>query len=59
MLPNPPNSELKKGFTVAQMAEKQGWPESLVWAISLDGKSDSAKYYELRWGIKKGRLKLF
>ncbi len=48
----PPNSDLKKGFTVAQVAEKHGWPESLVWAVKLDGKSDPAKYKELQWGIR-------
>jgi DNA modification methylase len=48
----PPNNDLEKGFTVAQVAEKHGWPEPLVWAIKLDGKSDSAKYSELQWGIR-------
>jgi hypothetical protein len=26
VLPNPPNADLKKGLTVAQVAEKHGWP---------------------------------
>lgn len=52
MLANPLNSDLKKGFTVSQVAEKHGWPESLVWALKLKGKSDSAKYRELQWGIR-------
>jgi DNA modification methylase len=47
-----PNSDLKKGFTVAQVAEKHGWPESLVWAIKLDGKDDLPKYKELQWGVR-------
>ena len=52
MLANPLNSDLKKGFTVSQVAEKHDWPESLVWALKLEGKSDSAKYRELQWGIR-------
>jgi hypothetical protein len=48
----PPNSDLKKGFTVTQVAEKHGWPESLVWAVKIDGKDDAAKYRELQWGIR-------
>ena len=28
--PNEPNIDFKKGFTVAQVTEKQGWPESLL-----------------------------
>ncbi|MGD9160344.1 MAG: DNA methyltransferase [Desulfobacteraceae bacterium] len=52
IFPNEPNVDLKKGFTVAQVAEKHGWPEPLVWAISLDGKSDPVKYSELQWGIR-------
>jgi DNA modification methylase len=52
MLANPLNNDLKKGFTVSQVAEKHGWPESLVWALKLKGKSDSAKYRELQWGLR-------
>jgi hypothetical protein len=52
MLANPLNTDLKKGFTVAQVAEKHGWPESLVWSLKLDGKSDAAKYRELQWGLR-------
>jgi hypothetical protein len=26
VLPNPPKADLHKGFTVAQVAEKHGWP---------------------------------
>ncbi|MGD9159410.1 MAG: hypothetical protein PVG39_13445 [Desulfobacteraceae bacterium] len=40
----PPNNNFKKGFTVNQVAEKHGWPESLVWAVKLEGKDDAAKY---------------
>ena len=52
MLPNPINSDLKKGFTVTQVAEKHCWPESLVWAVKLSGKDDLDKYRELQWGIR-------
>jgi hypothetical protein len=52
IFPNEPNTDLKKGFTVAQVAEKHGWPESLVWALKLDGKNDAAKYQELQWGLR-------
>lgn len=58
IFPKSPNSGLQKGFIVAQVAKKHGWPESLVWAVKLDQKNDLPKYRELQWGIKKGRLKL-
>jgi len=34
------NTDLKRGFTVAQVAGKHGWPEPLAWSITLEGKSD-------------------
>jgi hypothetical protein len=46
----PPNSDLKKGPTVSQNAEKHGWPESLVWALKLEEKDNTAKCHELQWG---------
>jgi hypothetical protein len=52
------NSDLEKGFTVPQVAEKHGWPEPLVWSLKLDGKNDMDKCHELQWGIKD-RLKAF
>ncbi len=51
-LPNPINSEIEKGFTVTQIAEKHGWPEFLVWSLKLDGKNDLNKYQELQWGLR-------
>jgi hypothetical protein len=27
VLPFPPNADLKKGFTVSQVAQKHGWPD--------------------------------
>jgi hypothetical protein len=52
VLPNLIISDLKKGFTVSQTAEKHGWPESLVWSLKLEGKNDFDKYSELQWGIR-------
>ncbi|MBN2418893.1 MAG: hypothetical protein JXL81_05875 [Deltaproteobacteria bacterium] len=47
-----PISDLKKGFTVPQVAEKHGWPESLVWSIALEGKNDLCRFRDLQWGIR-------
>jgi len=44
------NSDLKRGFTVAQVAEKHGWPEPLVWSIALEGKDDLPRFKALKWG---------
>jgi len=46
------NDDLKKGFTVPQVAEKHNWSESLVWAVKLDGKDDLGKCHELQWVMK-------
>jgi hypothetical protein len=46
------NSDLKRGFTVPQVAEKHGWPEPLVWSLRLEGKSDVDKCRELQWEIR-------
>ncbi|NLD38998.1 MAG: ParB N-terminal domain-containing protein, partial [Desulfatiglans sp.] len=51
-LPKWVNNDIKKGFTISQVAEKHGWPESLVWAIRLDCKDDLGKCHELQWGIR-------
>ena len=32
------NSDLSKGFTVPQVAQKHGWPEPLVWSQALVNK---------------------
>ena len=45
------NTDLKRGFTVAQVAEKHGWPGPLVWAIALEGKDDLAGFKALMWGL--------
>ncbi|MGD9160797.1 MAG: hypothetical protein PVG39_20430 [Desulfobacteraceae bacterium] len=52
MLANPINIDLRKGFTVSQVAEKHGWPEPLVWALKLEGKDDLDKCKELQWEIR-------
>ncbi len=51
-LPKWLNSELEKGFTVTQIAEKHGWPEPMVWSLKLKEEDDMAKYHELQWGIR-------
>jgi ParB-like chromosome segregation protein Spo0J len=51
-LPNPLNSELEKGFTVSQTAEKHGWPEPMVWSNKLKHMDDAAKCKELQWGLR-------
>ena len=51
-LPNLPNNDLEKGFTVSQTAEKHGWPESLLWSIKLKEKDDFTIYQELQWGLR-------
>ena len=51
-LPNPPNSDLSRGFTVPQVAEKHGWAEPLVWSLALEGKDDLARFRELGWGLR-------
>jgi ParB/RepB/Spo0J family partition protein len=48
----PPNSDLKKGFTVPRVAEKHGWPEPLVWSLALEGKEEIERFRELKWGIR-------
>ncbi|MBN1907635.1 MAG: hypothetical protein JW927_21330 [Deltaproteobacteria bacterium] len=53
----PPNANLQKGFTVPQVAEKHGWPESPGWGFKLEDKNDAAKCHELR--RDENRLKEF
>ena len=52
VLPNPPNADLSKGFTVAQVAEKHGFTQPMVWSMALDGKDDLQRFQELRWGLR-------
>ncbi len=51
-LPKSPNSDLSRGFTVPQVAEKHGWAEPMVWSLALEGKDDLARFKELGWGLR-------
>jgi hypothetical protein len=51
-LPNSLNADLKKGFSITQVAEKHGWPEALVWSIALEGMDDLERFKALMWGLR-------
>jgi len=51
-LPNLINADLVRGFTVAQVAEKHGWPEPMVWSLALEGKNDHDRFKALGWGFR-------
>ncbi|MBU0462514.1 MAG: hypothetical protein KKD21_07600 [Proteobacteria bacterium] len=42
---------LSRGFTVAQVAEKHGWTDPMVWSLALEGKNDHDRFKELGWGF--------
>jgi len=46
------NTDLSKGFTVPQVAEKHGWTEPMVWSLALEGKEDLKRFKELNWGLR-------
>ena len=46
------NTDLSKGFTVVQVAEKHGWTEPMVWSLSLEGKSDLDRFKAVNWGLR-------
>jgi len=50
------NTDLSKGFTVPQVAEKHGWAEPLVWSIALEGKSDLDRFKAVNWGLRRWDL---
>ena len=63
VLANQLNSDLEKGFTVAQVAEKHacpvgpedrtgGWTEPMVWSLALYNKEDIERFKELGWGLR-------
>ncbi|MDA3787828.1 MAG: transcriptional regulator, partial [Desulfobacula sp.] len=58
VLPNPPNVNLRvtfrlsQGFTVAQVAEKHGWTDPMVWSLALKDKNDQDRFKELGWGLR-------
>ena len=51
-LANSTNSDLSRGFTVPQVAEKHNWPEPLVWSLALEGKEDLQRFKALGWGLR-------
>jgi hypothetical protein len=51
-LKNLPNELLTKGFLPNTIAEKLGWPEPLVWAVALEGKTDRERFEALKWNIR-------
>ncbi|RKZ25960.1 transcriptional regulator [bacterium] len=51
-LPNPLNTDLSKGFTVPQVAEKHNWTEPMVWSLALEDKEDLERFKELGWGLR-------
>ena len=51
-LANPVNSDLSKGFTIIQVAQKHHWPESMVWSLALEGKADIERFKKLGWGLR-------
>ena len=46
------NTDLSRGFTVSQVAEKHGWTEPMVWSLALEGKDDLQRFKELDWGLR-------
>jgi len=46
------NSDLSRGFTVPQVAEKHGWTEPMVWSLALEDKEDLERFKELNWGLR-------
>jgi hypothetical protein len=57
-LPNLINADLRvpfrlsRGFTVAQVAQKHGWTDPMVWSLALEGKNDNDRFKELGWGLR-------
>ena len=51
-LPNPLNTDLSRGFTVSQVAEKHNWTEPMVWSLALEDKEDLDRFKEIGWGLR-------
>ena len=47
-----PNADLSQGFTVAQVAQKHGWQEPMVWSQALKDKDDHERFKTLGWGLR-------
>jgi len=52
VMANPPNSDLSRGFTVSQVAEKHNWTEPMVWSLALEDKEDLDRFKEIGWGLR-------
>ncbi len=52
ILPISSNADLSRGFTVAQVAQKHGWTEPMVWSLALEGKDDLQRFVALNWGLR-------
>jgi len=48
----PPNTDLSRGFTVTQVAEKHGWTEPMVWSLALEENNDLQRFEALNWGLR-------
>ncbi len=46
-----PKSDLSRGYTVSQVADKHDWKEPLVWSIALERKDDLERFKQLNWGL--------
>ncbi len=57
-LPNSANADLSRGFTVAQVAQKHGWPDPMVWSMALEGKNDQDRFKALGWGLRTWERRL-
>ena len=51
-LPNSTNTDLSRGFTVSQVAEKHNWTEPMVWSLALEDKEDLERFKEVGWGLR-------
>ena len=51
-LPNSINTDLSRGFTVPEVAEKHGWTEPVVWSLAIEDKEDLDKFKEIGWGLR-------
>lgn len=45
------DTDLAKGFSATQVAQKHGWPEPLVWSFALQEKDDFERFKELNWDL--------
>jgi len=52
VMANPVNSDLSRGFTVSQVAEKHNLTEPMVWSLALEDKEDLERFKELGWGLR-------